>query len=110
MFIRDVFFQAASAALFAHTVSGFSNLHHIARHVHANGGENLEKRLLGLPIVGDLPIVGNVLNSNSGPLDLTGDHEWRAPEEGDQRGPCVRLFSFFLSSSSLSLSLSYHQA
>lgn len=76
---------AASAGLFVQSVLGFSNLHHAAGHIHCG---HVEKRLLGLPLLDSLNLP---LRSNGGPVEVTGDHEWRAPVDGDQRGPCVRL-------------------
>lgn len=86
MYTSGVHLLAAYGGLFVQSVSGFSNLHHAAGHVHLG---HPEKRILGLPVLDsllDLP-----LSSNDGPIEVTGDHEWRAPVEGDQRGPCVRL-------------------
>ena len=76
---------ATSTGLFVQSAFAFSNLHHAAGHVHSG---HVEKRLLDLSSLVDsldLP-----LGSNGGPVEVTGDHEWRAPVEGDQRGPCVR--------------------
>jgi hypothetical protein len=94
----------ASAGLFAPQVVGFSTLHRRAGHVNVGHAEkrrsgHIEKRVLGLPV--PIPIVEGVgrvvegavdlpLGSQDGCVDVTGEHEWRAPREGEQRGPCVR--------------------
>ncbi|KAI5361286.1 Putative chloroperoxidase [Septoria linicola] len=68
---------AVVASSLTHDVLAFSNLHHGSQHQHI--AHQPEKRLLGL------------FNSDDGPIDVSGEHEWRAPGPGDQRGPCPGL-------------------
>lgn len=68
---------AVLASPLTHNALAFSNLHHGSQHQH--NAHQPGKRLLGL------------FNSDDGPIEVSGEHEWRAPGPGDQRGPCPGL-------------------
>lgn len=54
-------------------VVAFSNLENL-NHAHLHGKVAPEKRLL--------------VNGLNKPVDVTGEHAFKPPTEGDQRGPC----------------------